>query len=349
MAFSKTKVVHKFTRLLAARGYNPTQILIILQIADHEHEEDGTPCSYSNATLATEIGLKDKGTITKTCARAKDEGFIDERSGGRNGAVLRSINIEGFTRHEEELDALRDEYKRTRQAAEPTREELRTLDWIGEHLRYQGHICAEFSDAQIKRIKTHIFRHLHVKLRKFEQKEEGLWIIRRHGGPSLDQLPGVQRRTDDFVQKQFERLKGQKKDREVRHPGLFSDQFRGAEALYQWHWPDHDLHFQFTESWDDEDTSTLRFDVPLVAPRRRDDIPLPPWEVRKLEAAKKKAAPPEPEPVIRPPAATPQLAPKDDPSLDVPLGQYIPGEAPFDEADDRAQEYAAVSSSNRLN
>jgi hypothetical protein len=37
MALAKTRIVSKYTPLLAARGYTPTQILILLMIADHEY------------------------------------------------------------------------------------------------------------------------------------------------------------------------------------------------------------------------------------------------------------------------------------------------------------------------
>jgi hypothetical protein len=308
VAHSKTDVVFNYSALLAARGYTTHHIAVLLQIANHENK-DGTPCFASNGSLAMELNILDEKTIRAAVKRARNDGFLGERrSASIWGTTERWIIIEKFTAHEEELGAIKAEFKRRRHAGPPTEEEIEAWDEIGYRLCWDGQHRGVFTQEQVKRMKTFLFTHLGMSLR-FDPRAPGEWTIVRRNAPAMEHDPRWQKIVADIVQSAFADRDGWDGLREVR-PWLVE----GAKALFSWHWPGHHLNFG-TQA--DGEWVTLSFDMPTTPPRVREGL---------LTAETENVAP-APEPVPPPPPVSPAAAPpsepkhlaEDDPSQDIPF------------------------------
>jgi hypothetical protein len=304
VAHSKTDVVFNYSALLAARGYTTHHIATLLQIANHENK-DGTPCFASNGSLALELNILDEKTIRAACKRARNDGFVGERrSASIWGTTERWIIVEGFTRYEEELVAIKAEYMRRHQAGPPTAEEIEAWDAIGNDLCWYGEHKGVFTQEQVKRMRTFLFTHLGMSLR-FDQRAPGEWTVVRRNAPAMEHDPAWHRIIAESVRDAV--MDGEK---ELAVGDVRDCQLEGVKALFSWHWPSTDLNFRTKPNGEH---IKLTINIPATPPRVREGLILDEYE------PPAPAPEPVPSPAPPPPTPAPKLLAEDDPSQDIPF------------------------------
>jgi hypothetical protein len=252
-----------------------------------------------------ELAILDEKTVRAAIKRARIDGFLGERrSASIWGTTERWIIIEGFRRYEEELVAIKAEYKRRHQAGPPTEEEIEAWDAIGRDLCWYGEHRGVFTQEQVKRMRTFLFTHLGMSLR-FDPRAPGEWTIVRRNAPVMEHDPRWHKNIAEFVRDAFTEGRKRLVVGDVKPSNL-----EAVKALFSWHWPSTDLNFRTKPN---REHIKLTIDIPATPPRVREGLILDEYEPP--------APAPEPVPSPAPPPPTPalKLPAEDDPSQDIPF------------------------------